>query len=95
MAVPGQELVQALIGQVVRVVQVQRDQVPDVALVHERAQHVIVETVQLTGAQKPQVGYPDQHVDQALGRQVGAGYVQLLDRRFFPFHLHHVLADQI
>jgi len=95
MTVPGQELIKPFVRHVVRIVQVERDQVPGVALIGERAQHGVVETVQLAGAQEPQIGYPDQHVDQTLGGQIGAGYVQLLDRRFLPFHLHHVLADQI
>lgn len=95
MAVPGQKLVEALVRQVVRVIQIQGDQIPDVTLFHKHAQNGVVETVQLAGAQKLQIRYPDQHVDQTLGGEVGAGYVQFLNRRFLPFHLHQVLAYEI
>lgn len=95
MAVPRKELMQGVVGQIIGSIQVQGYQVPRIPELGPGLQHVIVEAVQLAGAQETQPGDSGQHVDQALRRQIGSGDVELLDARFFPFNLHYVLTLQI
>lgn len=95
MAVPRQELVQGVIAQIVGAIQIQRYQVPCTPEFGPGFQHVIVEAIQLTGAQEAQPRDSSQHVDQAFRRQIGSGNVELLNARFFPFNLHHEVTLQI
>lgn len=95
MTVSRQELVQRVVAQVIRAVQVQRYQVSRIAELGPGLQHAVVETVELTGAEETEPGDPGQHVDQAFGRQVSSGNVQFLNAGLFPLDLHHVLALQI
>lgn len=97
MTMPRQELVQGFVAQIIRAVQVQGYQVPCTPKLGPSLQHVIVKTVELTGAQEAQPGGRNsgQHVDQALRRQIGSANIELLDARFFPLNLHYVFALQI
>lgn len=94
-AVAREELVERVVGEVVRAADVEGYEVARVAHLHPRLEHAVVEAVELAGAEEAQPGYPAQHVDQALRREVRRCHVQLLHARFLPLNLHHVLALQV
>jgi len=91
LAMAREELVEAVVGEVVAGVEVERLQVPGVPQLHPRLEDGVCHAVELAGGEEAQVRDPGQEVHEALGAQVCRSHVQLLERDFFPFDCHYML----